>query len=354
MELSVTGILTSLLCNRMSDAKLGIVVRGIRQIDPVQIAETVAWTLNRQLAIAVIGYDFAFQTSDNDVSEDGQNGPSLEIATTIETAVTWRNQTSDYAGRILVFVPGEVDKLGSLHSLDILTTRDLTVHLLRWACERAARNAPQRRFWQALEAIAATLPFSMLLDFTRVVAAQPDNVNAIPTELWRLGLLEDSALLNADVDISERLERNRELITAIGQLSDKSRKRMNQVLQRATGERDRELRVSAQQLREFFATGTLVLLQKLRLDSVEQLIEAARPEPEPLLPRLPAGEGEDVGSPSPKPERTLRGSELTEIVANRIVGGRDRDAVAAYVDRVRSQMNNGEEDNGDPIDDETL
>ena len=88
-------------------------------------------------------------------------------------------------------MPGEVDKLGSLQSLDTLTTRDMTLHLIRWASENAARNAPQRRFWQALEDIAATLPFSMLLDFTRVVAAQPDNVNAIPTELWRLGLLED-------------------------------------------------------------------------------------------------------------------------------------------------------------------
>ena len=58
--------------------------------------------------------------------------------------------------------------------------------------------------------------------------------------------------------------------------------------------------------------------------------------------------------PPPKPERTLRGTELVETVARRIVGGSDREAVAAYVDHVRSQMNDAEEDNGDPIDDEVL
>lgn len=353
MELSANGILTDLVCNRMTDSKLGIVVRSVREIDPVQIAETVAWTLKRRLAVAVIDYGTPSQTRDNDPAGSDENRPFLEIASTIEAAVTWRNQASSYAGRILVFVPSEVDKLGSLHSLDTLTIRDMTLHLIDWACRSAARNAPQRKFWESLKDVAATLPFNMLLDFTREVAAQPDNLNAIPIELWRLGLLEDPALLNADVNVIERLERNRELITAIGQLSDKSRKRMNQVLQHASHEHQRELRASAEQLRKFFATGSLVLLQSLGLDAVARLIEAGRSEPEPSTP--PPFTEEDIGAlPPPKPERTLRGAELTAAVASRVVGGRDHDAVAAYVDLVRSQMNDGEEDNGDPIENETL
>ncbi|MFZ2424079.1 MAG: hypothetical protein WA029_23355, partial [Anaerolineae bacterium] len=353
MELSANGILTDLVCNRMTDSKLGIVVRSVREIDPVQIAETVAWMLKRRLAVAVIGYGTPSQTRDNDPAGSDENRPSLEIASTIEAAVTWRNQASSYAGRILVFVPSEVDKLGSLHSLDTLTIRDMTLHLIDWACRSAARNAPQRKFWESLKDVAATLPFNMLLDFTREVAAQPDNLNAIPIELWRLGLLEDPALLNADVNVIERLERNRELITAIGQLSDKSRKRMNQVLQHASDEHQRELRASAQRLRKFFAMGELVQLRNLRLDTVAQLIDAGRSEPEPS-PLPPFTEEDTEVLPRLKPERTLRGAELTAAVASRVVGGRDHDAVAAYVDLVRSQMNDGEEDNGDPIENETL
>lgn len=353
MELSVDGILTDLLYERMAHTKLGIVVRGVRQIAPLQISENVAWRMSRKLAVAIIGDSVSSQIPDSYPIDDNGNRSSLEIAFTIEAAVKWRNQTSDYAGRMLVFVPGEVAKLGSLHNLDTVTTRDMTLHLIRWAGEYIAQNAPQRQFWKALTDITTTLRFDMLLDFTRVVAAQPSNLSAIPNELWRLGLLEDHALLNSDTNVNERLERNRELITAIGQLSDKSRKRMNQVLQRASYERQRELRSSAQQLREFFATGALVLLQNLQLDTVAQLIEAGRSDPDPLLALSLTDQDIEV-PPPPKPERTLRGVELTEAVASRIVGGRDRGAVAAYVERVRSQMNDGEEDNGDPIDDEQL
>ena len=121
-----------LLCNRMADSKLGVVVRGVRQIDPIRVAETIAWTLKRQLAVAVIGYGILLLKHKTVIPlTDDESRPSLEIASTIEAAVTWRNQASSYAGRILVFVPGEVDKLGSLHSLDALTIRDMTLHLIR-------------------------------------------------------------------------------------------------------------------------------------------------------------------------------------------------------------------------------
>lgn len=343
MQLSVDDILIHLLCNRLPEAKLGLVVRGIRELDPVRVAATVAETLDRRLAVAVVGYnapDF----------DDTRNGEAIELATRIESAVDWRNRSGEYAGRILVFVPGEVDKLGSLRGLDTVETRDLALHVIRWIKDRPPHNGPQRRFWQGLENTAATVPFNMLLDFISAVRTQPENVNAIPNELWRLGLLEDPALLNADADVEARLERNRELIAAIGQLSDKSRKRMNQVLQRAAGEPQRELRGGARQLREFFAAGAPSLLQGLRLETVEQLIEAGRP-----LPLAPLEGGEDDGDvPKPKPERTLRGNELAEAVARKIVGGTDPEAITAYLDVVRSRMNEPEEDNGDPVDDEAL
>jgi len=192
----------------------------------------------------------------------------------------------------------------------------------------------------------------MLLDYVRAVTAQPDNLNAITTEIWRLGLLEDHALLNAEVDVAERLDRNRELITAIGQLSDKSRRRMNQVLQQAQNERQRELRIAAQQLRDFFTTGQQVLLQNLQLGVVSQLIEAGRSELEPSIPQ-PDDDASDEIRP-PKPERTLRGNELNTELARRVVGGRDRAAVAAYVDLVRSKMTDEDANDDDPTDDESL
>jgi len=349
MELSADSVLSDLLYHRLATTKLGVVVRGIRNINPRIIARSVALRLNRGLATSIIGFDADANYANN---EDDRESPPIEWSSTVETAVNWRNQANQYAGRILVFVPGEVDKLGSLHSLDTVTMRDMTLHLIEWVGSNTSRNVPQRKFWEAMRENAATLPFSMLLDYVRAVTAQPDNLNAITTEIWRLGLLEDYALLNAEVDVTERLERNRELITAIGQLSDKSRRRMNQVLQQAPNERQRELRNAAQQLRDFFTTGQQVLLQNLQLDVISQLIEAGRSEPEPSIPQ-PDDDASDNVRP-PKPERTLRGSELNTELARRVVGGSDRAAVAAYVDLVRSQMNDGEAGEDDPVDEEPL
>src|SRR5437016_1153532 len=104
MELTLAGVLIDLLQERLPKAKIGIVVRGVRKIDPVQIAAAIPTPDNGSLAVAVVGYETTVPGPD----------AGLEIATNIEAAVSWRNQTTVYAGRILVFVAGAVEKLASL------------------------------------------------------------------------------------------------------------------------------------------------------------------------------------------------------------------------------------------------
>ncbi len=181
MELSANGVLTDLLYHRLANTKLGVVVRGVRNIAPDSIARSVALRLNRRLATSIVGYDTGTQQTNSE--EDDSGYPPIEWSFTVETAVTWRNQANQYAGRILVFVPGEVDKLGSLHSLDVVTMRDMTVHLIEWVGSNTSRNAPQRKFWEGMRENAATLPFSMVLDYVRAVIAQSENLNAITTEI---------------------------------------------------------------------------------------------------------------------------------------------------------------------------
>lgn len=347
MDLTLDGILTDLLITRLRGAKLGIVVRGIRDLRPVPVAEEVALTLQRSLAVAVVGYPL-----------DGHKlSSSLELAQTIEAAVTWRNQSSSYAGRMLVFVPGDVDKLGSLHSLDEVTTRDLSLHLLEWVARYPDTNVPrpQRRFWEGLRPIAATLPFSRLLDFVTVVQNAPRDPEALPRELWRLGLLEDQALLDTDANIVDRIERNRALILAIAQLSDRSRKRMNQVLQRATGPQHEGLREAARKLRSYFARNERELLRGLQFRDVERLIEAGKIDPVPVPLSTPNEE-----EPTPSPDQgsrvggVLRGQDLAAAVAGQIVSGQYPESVAAYTDLVRRQMRGDESIEHELSDEEVL
>ena len=49
-----------------------------------------------------------------------------EISTESKVAVTWRN-TPDCAGRILVFVQGDVDKLHSLNVFDQINKKDIPI-----------------------------------------------------------------------------------------------------------------------------------------------------------------------------------------------------------------------------------
>lgn len=342
MELTLTGVLTDLLKSRLPTTKLGIVVRGIQDISPVQIAAALAEATQVPLAVAAVGYPI-------------DDAPDLEVATTIEAAVGWRNQASHYAGRILVFVPGEVDKLGSLASLDPLTTRDVALHLIQWAEQALGYTPPQQRFWAALRSQAATLPFRMLLEFTTAIAASRQAISAIPRELWRLGLLEDGMVLNISVNVEERLDRNRELITAIGQLSDKSRKRMNQVLRRARGQEQQQLREAARQLRQFFEQGDNLSLDGLRFDDVEKLIQAGKIEPAPAPP-VDSGDGDDQPEHEPRTRRetVLRGQELTQAVAGQIVRGGSPEAIEGYLEIVRRRMEDEQSEQDDPIDDDAL
>lgn len=347
MELTLTDVLTDLLRTRLPATKLGIVVRGIQNIRPVPIAVAVATAQQKELAVAIIGYP-----------ADGV-ATGLEVATTIETAVRWRNQASIYAGRILVFVPGDVDKLGSLASLDQITTRDIALHLVAWAENTLAHTPPQQKFWMALRSQASTLPFRMLLDFTIAIAASHQAISAIPKELWRLGMLEDGTILNMQVNVEDRLERNRELITAIGQLSDKSRKRMNQVLRRATGREEQRLRDAARQLRQFFEQGDNGSLDGLRFEDVERLIEAGKIEAAPPPQEADEVSEDDTSNDQPLPVRprtepVLRGQELTEAISGQIVRGGDPQAVEAYLELVRRQMQDEQNDQNDPIDEDVL
>ena len=205
------------LLNRLSQAQIGVVAQGLTDIDIVRIASLIAKNLS-PLYVASVGYPIK-----------GTIPQAVTIETEIEKAVGWRH-TSSMAGRLLVFVQGEAEKLHSLHELDILSPRDLSRFLLEWANTNLSDNEPQRRFWKALLGETAMLPLVKIEDFVRAVQAEKDNPEAISGNLWRLGLLQDESLLNSNQDQPERLHRNRALIVEMLQLSDSSRRRMSTTL----------------------------------------------------------------------------------------------------------------------------
>lgn len=267
--------------------------------------------------------------------EAATDAPNVTLADNIESAVAWRSRP-DLAQRIVVFIQNDSRKAHSLNEFTELTARDLARHLIDVAETELTGNEPQTQFWQALRDETANFPLPMLEQFVLAVAEQPDDPQAIIKHLWRLGLLRDEALLDRGQNITDRLQRNRELIEKMGQLSEQSRRRIGSVLAKVKGPEADPLRQALAAIKAFYNRGQVEVLGQLEFTTVQRLLEAGRPlpkpkptpppEPEPIIEDAPDDEllqEESADYDTTPPDRPLRGKELQKEVSNLAVSGDD-------------------------------
>lgn len=310
MQFNRNELAGAVIAEHLKDARIGVVVRGLTDIHIDRVAAYAADKLGRTLHVAAVDYPL------------GTKSPKLTLASEIEKAVLWRSMP-DLAGHIVVFVQGEKKRLHSLEDLDTVTARHLAQQLLTNASKELSANQPQAKFWEALQKEAATFPLSKMEDFVRAVYADRKSIDAIPNNLWRIGLLKDGTILHANRDPKERLRRNRELIVEMSQLSEQSRKRMSSVLAKAKESKQAGLASAFKDLMEFFRRGGEGILQRLDVITVEQLLKAGRPLLATGTSTVILDETDDLdvdenrkSGDTPLPsDRPLRGRSLIEAVA---------------------------------------
>ncbi|MBV1734758.1 MAG: hypothetical protein KMY50_03110 [Candidatus Desulforudis sp.] len=298
-------ILAELLKEYLQTARIGVVVQGLSDIDPGVVCSIVSNSLGKKLYVSVVGHDTS------------SAGSSVNLALDIESAVGWRS-IPRLSGRIVVFVRGEVAKLHSLNDLEFLTARDVSCQILKNASLVLGENTPlpHKRFWDALAQESDTFPLNMIEDFVTGVQADIANLEAISNNLWRLGLLGDPLILSASQNPRERLQRNRELLVEMGQLSERNRKRIGAVLVRAEAAEQSRLRTAFIALKEFYRRGGTEPLRRLNLSTVEKLLKAGRPLPRSRPVVVPNGEATGNDDPgSTRTERPLRGKALHRATA---------------------------------------
>lgn len=203
-----------LLLSKLSTAKIGVLVKGHKDINPEAIAEALAAEMGVHLYAAIVGYGIVPHTDQK-----------LTISNRIEDAVKWRS-IQEYAGRILVIVNGDTEKQHSLQELDLVTMRELTIAMVNE--EKASQsNVPTMKFWDALIAQSSYYKFEAVEQFIRTVHSKGTVGMAIPSSLWCLNLLRDDSILESRCNPELALADNRRLIADAGQLSAEATKRLS-------------------------------------------------------------------------------------------------------------------------------
>jgi len=328
MMKSKQELLISLLENRCRAAKVGILVKSVSDIVPDEAVKKLAELLNKRLHAAIVGYDIL-------ESSTGQ----VIITAHIENAVRWRSDP-EYAGSIIAFVRGDSEKLHSLAEFDIVTTRDLSEQLLE-ECIIQQTNTPTQNFWKALKSTAAHHSFEILYEFVKHVSLDDSVVDAIPKNMWRLDLLCDYAILNTNIKPEERLSKNRELITAIGQMSEEHRRKLSRALVQADKDEKNRLQAAYRELQDFFKYGRRDTLSRLDFATVEQLFTAAKAKKTKAKHQDNEGEGEATPT-------VLRGKQLEEKIAELVVApcdNEDEEALGELLGELKKHFDDSCEEN---------
>ncbi len=292
-------ILVEVLDSKVGNAKVGVIVRGVTDVDPVEVTRSLSEKNEKKYYLASVGYG----------TENQPESASLAISNMIEDAVSWRSKT-ELAGRVIAFVKDDSDKLHSLAEFDEVTTRDLSVTLLEERITEAG-NAPTEKFWTALKATSSYYSFDVIYEFVQAVKQCPDENEAIARNMWHLGLLCDYDILNTNIKPEERLARNRELIIIIGQLSDESRKKISSALTRSIKENNTELQTAYRLLQEYFKYGRKDTLRQLSYNVVQQLFAA---------PKAKKKSGNNKKNDDPViTEQPLKAREIERLIAESIV-----------------------------------
>lgn len=331
-------LVVQLLSERLSEAKVGIIFKGIAGISPEDVVRRLSEDSGEHLYMAAVGYDGITEKDEEDYS----------ITPYVEKAVLWRS-IPEYAGSIIVFILNDTDKLHSLAEFENLSARDLTRFLIELQIKNES-NTPTLNFWKALQQTADYYSFDVVYEFVDAVTASAKVSDAIPVNMWRLNLLCDKDILGTKSKPEERLAKNRKLIFAIGQLSEDSRKKLSRSLARTKGKDRDRLQNAYTTLQNLYKYGKRSTLQELDYDTVQELFSASKATENKKKKgeANPDPEGNEGDSNDSTP---IRPKELGMLVSDAIVSGDDEslENVRELLGEIKKHFDPETEDNDDSI-----
>lgn len=329
-------LVVNLLNSALATAKVGILIKGIDGFSPIEVAESLTKDIEEHIYISAIGYD---------IIESSTQGYTL--SNSVEKAVFWRSKP-ECAGSILVFVKTDTEKLHSLAEFDVLTMRDLTMYLIDMQLQKES-NIPTVNFWKALRTDSDYLPFAMVEEYIKAVNFSDNRSEAIPQNMWKLNLLCDYDILGTKISPEERLQKNRELIIAIGQLSEESRKKLSRSLARAKADDKDRLQQAYRSLQLYFKYGKQETLRDLSFSVVHELFSASKATVEKKKAVSPNNGDDPIGEVSPN--TPIKPKELNRLISDAVVTGseEDRENIRELLSELKKHFDQNDTDNTDNI-----
>ena len=334
-------LIVQLLSERLSETKVGIIFKGINGISLESIIQRLSEDSGEHLYMAAVGYE--------GISDKETEG--YTITPYVEKAVLWRS-IPEYAGSIVVFIQNDTDKLHSLAEFENLSARDLTRFLIELQIKHES-NIPTLNFWKALQQTADYYAFDVVSEFVEAVTANEKISDAIPVNMWRLNLLCDKDILGTKSKPEERLEKNRELIFAIGQLSEDSRKKLSRSLARTKGKDKEHLQKAYTTLQNLYKYGKRDTLKQLDYETVQELFSASKANENK---KKKTEQNDDSDNPDETGNASIESSpirpkELRNIVSDAIVTGTEEDLenVKELLGEIKKHFDPETEENDDSI-----
>lgn len=336
------SLVIGLLIEKMADSKVGILAKGISDIQPAEIAVELSSQRKSHVYVAAVGYGISADVEEADYT----------LTPSIEKAVLWRS-VPEYAGSIVVFVKTDTDKLHSLAEFDVVSLKDVSKYLLEQQISNE-NNTPTQNFWRALRQTSDYYPFEAIMEFVQAVTNDGAAAEAIPNNMWRLNLLCDADILGTKYKPDERLTRNRELIFAIGQLSEDSRKKLSRSLARTKGDDRARLQNAYNLLQNLYKYGNRDTLKQLDFATVQELFSASKANESkkekknpPKTPDATEADTPDVTSEA----APIRPKELGQLISDAIVNGDEEDvaAVKELLEELKKHFDPETEENNDSI-----
>lgn len=301
--------LVDILKNKFLECKVGVIIKGFENIHPINIANAVSEERNSKIYVSAPNYKIV----ENDNEE-------LTVSDKIEDAVKWRSNPS-HSGKILVFVKNEIDKLHSLKEFDVISVRDVTKFVISQQNNNIT-NKPTEEFWKALEETSDYYSLDIVSDFINAVNSSETVFEAIPVNMWRLNLLCDRDILSQNGTPSDRLEKNRELIMTIGQLSIEARRKLTRSLTKVKSEEKQALKTAYRNLQNYFKYGNRETLQDLDYSIVLQIFYASTANKNNKKSKNDTNEIDPKGMPSLRPQ-PIKEKDLNKIIVDNIVNPKE-------------------------------